>query len=124
MKILGRCPACGSDLEAVRLRCTRCDTAVEGHFSLSRFDRLTEEQLHFLLIFLKSRGNIRDVERELNLSYPTVRSRLDAILAALGLDSEPRQAKHDRLGVLEALRVGEMTVDEAVARLRWTDERR
>jgi hypothetical protein len=121
MKVLGRCPACGGDLEVTRLHCARCDTAVEGRFQLSRFDRLTDEQLDFLWRFLRSRGNIRDVERELNLSYPTVRSRLDAVLRALGLGGDERAGRSERLRVLEAVERGELSVDQAIERLEDFD---
>jgi hypothetical protein len=118
VRVLGQCPACGGDLAVRRLQCGRCQTAVEGRFELSRFDRLTPEQLEFLLLFLKSRGNIRDVERELGLSYPTVRNRLDGVLRALGLESEDRSARSDRLKLLEAVERGEISVDEALEQFK------
>ena len=76
-------------------------------------------------MFLRSRGNIRDVERELSLSYPTVRARLDAVLAALGLvarEAAPQTLSEDigrdgRLEILRAVHRGELTADEAVRRL-------
>jgi hypothetical protein len=119
MRVLGKCPACAEALEVRRLSCLHCGTVVEGRFELSRFDRLSSEQQEFLLLFLRSRGNIRDVERELNLSYPTVRSRLDAILRTLELDDPaPPAPRSDRIEVLEALARGDLNVNEAVERLR------
>src|SRR3989304_3717411 len=85
----GKCPVCSSDLEVVRLQCASCVTVVEGHFELSKFNRLHPEQLAFLELFLKARGNIKEVERELGLSYPTVRARLGALLGTLGYAAEP-----------------------------------
>jgi len=118
MRVLGKCPACAEALEVRRLSCPHCGTVVEGRFELSRFDRLSAEQQEFLLLFLRSRGNIRDVERELHLSYPTVRSRLDAILKVLDLDGpEPTPPRSRRVEVLEALARGDLSVDEAVERL-------
>lgn len=117
----GKCPVCGHDLEVVRLQCTSCGTAVEGHFELSKFNRLDPEQLAFLELFLKARGNIKEVERELGLSYPTVRSRLDALLVALGYAVESEQkteTSRRRREILDALDAGKIGADEALRLLR------
>lgn len=120
----GKCPVCSSDLEVVRLQCTSCGTAVEGHFELSKFNRLDPEQMAFLELFLKARGNIKEVERELGLSYPTVRARLDSLLAALGYAVEPdRRAEigRRRREILDMLDAGTITAEDA---LRMLKERR
>lgn len=120
-----RCPVCSEEMIVTRLRCPHCDTAVEGSFSLHKFARLSKEQLEFVEIFLKVRGNIKEVERELGISYPTVRGRLDAVLEALGYRVDPavaeetsqaRQAK--RKEILDALNRGEISSEEALKRLR------
>src|SRR3989304_7977716 len=111
----GKCPVCSPDLEVVRLQCTSCGTAVEGHFELSKFNRLDPEQLAFLELFLKARGNIKEVERELGLSYPTVRARLDALLAVLGYAVQPdRKAElgQRRREVLDARAAGPVPGEE------------
>src|SRR5580693_6728428 len=84
--VLGRCPFCGEELHVARLECSSCHTAIEGRFSLGRFQRLTPEQLGFLEVFIKNRGIIRNVEAELGLSYPTVRNRLDDVIRSLGFE--------------------------------------
>jgi hypothetical protein len=78
---------CEAELVVTHLRCQQCGTGLEGVFQLTKFDRLSREQMRFIDIFIKNRGVIRDVERELNISYPTVRSRLDEVIAALGYDA-------------------------------------
>src|SRR5918911_2380730 len=88
-EVTGRCPMCEAELMVTHLRCQQCGTGLEGVFHLTRFDRLSREQLRFIDVFLKNRGVIRDVERELNISYPTVRSRLDEVIRALGYDAAP-----------------------------------
>lgn len=117
-----RCPVCSQELEAVRLQCSACGTAVEGHFELCKYCRLDPEHLTFLEVFLKSRGNIKDVERELGISYPTVRNRLDAMLTALGYAPEPAASQDEpprkKREVLEALESGKISPEEAVRQLR------
>jgi hypothetical protein len=118
----GGCPVCGSELAVVRLECGHCGTAVVGRYRASRFARLTPEQLEFLEVFLRARGNIRRVERELGISYPTVRSRLSALLAALGISLGPEdeeQATHRRRReILDQLESGALRPDEAARLLR------
>ena len=120
-QVPGKCPVCSHDLEVTRLQCTSCGTAVEGHFELSRVSRLEPEQLAFLELFLKARGNLKDVERELGLSYPTVRNRLEVVLAALGFATEPplkTDARQRRREILDSLDAGKISADEALRLLR------
>ncbi len=116
-----KCPVCSQELEAVRLQCPACGTSVEGHFELCKFCRLDPEHLAFLELFLKSRGNIKEVERELGLSYPTVRNRLDALLATLGYSVESDkagEATRRPREILEALDSGSIDVEQALRLLR------
>ncbi|MGH2351696.1 MAG: DUF2089 domain-containing protein [Chloroflexota bacterium] len=134
-EVTGRCPMCEAELVVTHLRCQRCGTGLEGTFHLNKFDRLGREQLRFVDVFMKNRGVIRDVERELGISYPTVRSRLDEVVRALGYDSggdgagaaAPSAAPSEeaapvsperRRQVLDRLHAGEITADEAVQFLR------
>jgi hypothetical protein len=82
--VISTCPVCASELSVTRLHCRACGTTLEGDFSVGRFARLTREQTAILESFLRARGNLRDMERELGISYPTVRSRLEALVRALG----------------------------------------
>src|SRR6185312_2922496 len=82
--VISTCPVCSGELAVTRLHCRSCGTTLEGEFSVGRFGRLTREQLVLLESFLRSRGNLRDMERELGISYPTVRSRVEALVRALG----------------------------------------
>ena len=114
---VSKCPACGNtQFEIQRLGCTSCQTRIEGHFSVSRLATLPEEQVAFVETFLKCRGNIKEVERELGISYPTVRSRLDKVITLLGLG--PDEASQSRREILEALERKEMTPEEAVQALK------
>jgi hypothetical protein len=82
--VIATCPVCSGELAVTRLRCGDCGTVIEGEFGVGRFARLTREQTVVLESFLRSRGNLRDMERELGISYPTVRSRVEALIRALG----------------------------------------
>jgi len=82
--VISTCPVCAGELAITRLHCRSCGTTLEGDFSVGRFGRLSREQLALLESFLRSRGNLRDMERELGLSYPTVRSRVEALVRSLG----------------------------------------
>ena len=82
--VIATCPVCAGELAVTRLRCGTCGTTIEGEFGVGRFARLTREQMLVLESFLRSRGNLRDMERELAISYPTVRARVEALVRALG----------------------------------------
>jgi hypothetical protein len=94
--VIATCPVCAGELSVTRLRCGDCGTTLEGEFSVGRFGRLTREQLTLLESFLRSRGNLRDMERELGISYPTVRARVEALVRALGFgprdEADPGEA--------------------------------
>lgn len=82
--VISTCPVCTGELAVTRLHCRSCGTTLEGDFNVGRFGRLSREQLALLDSFLRSRGNLRDMERELGISYPTVRARVEALIRALG----------------------------------------
>ena len=118
-----------SELTIARLHCRSCGTALEGEFGVGRFGRLDREQMSLLESFLRSRGNLKEMERELGISYPTVRSRVEALVRALGFGpretdepddaaSEPAPDGRSREEILQALARHEMSADEAAAAIR------
>src|SRR5213594_2420665 len=113
--VVARCPICSEQLRVVRLECESCGTRLEGSFSLGRFHALAPEQLEFLEVFIRARGSFKDVERELGISYPTVRSRLDAVIRALGFPSqaEPDREAERRKEILRELADGRIAADDA-----------
>jgi hypothetical protein len=119
--VIGKCPICTAPLHVVRLECSSCGTRLEGSFSLGRFHSLAPEQLDFLEAFVRARGNLRDLERELGVSYPTIRSRLDAVIRALGYQTEvepDREAEAEkRKEILRQLAEGRIGPDDAAALL-------
>ena len=84
-------------------------------FEACEFCSLEAEDRQMLLVFLKSRGNMKELERHLGVSYPTARARFDRLLKALGLE-EPDE-EPDRLELLESLARGEIDVGEALNQL-------
>src|ERR671931_664675 len=141
--VTGRCPMCEAELVVTHLRCQQCGTGLEGVFHLTRFDRLSREHLRFIDVFLKNRGVIRDVERELEISYPTVRSRLDDVIRALGYDAAgsggegatgvtgaaaaaapadgegaTEGSRPRRREILDRLAAGQVSPEEAIAQIR------
>ena len=113
--VVAKCPICSEQLKVVRLECDSCGTRMEGSFSLGRFHALSPDQLDFLEIFIRARGNFKDIERELGISYPTVRSRLDAMIRALGFPSqaEPDRESERRKEILRELAEGRIAADDA-----------
>jgi hypothetical protein len=94
--VIATCPVCSGELTIARLHCRTCGTALEGEFGVGRFGRLDREQLSLLESFLRSRGNLKEMERELGISYPTVRGRVDALIRTLGLsDGDVPDADED-----------------------------
>jgi hypothetical protein len=81
-----KCPACNADLAITRLSCPDCGTEVTGSFQPDVFSRLSPNDFDFVVLFLKSKGNIKEMERELGISYWTIRSKLGEIVERLGLE--------------------------------------
>ena len=116
--VLHDCPVCHRPLHITKLHCPACGTSIEGDFQAERLLALTPEQRGFVFSFLRNRGNIREMEKELGISYPTVRARLDQILAALGLEPNASKEKPTRKEVLEMLAQGEISQEQAMELLK------
>ena len=134
--VIATCPVCAGELTIARLHCRSCGTALEGEFGVGRFGRLDREQLALLESFLRARGNLKEMERELGISYPTVRARVDALVRSLDLgdhaadesfdagleDVEPATSDDDaatrRREILERLARRELSAEDAAAALR------
>jgi len=119
-RIVSTCPVCGDEMRVVRLRCNSCETSLEGNFQLGQFLKLGPEQMHFVDVFLKCRGKIKDVEEELGISYPTVVARLNEVITALGYEARPaeEEATELRKQILDELSEGRISASEAARRLR------
>ena len=109
------CPVCQGEYEITTLTCKKCSSELNGHFHGCDFCSLNEDDAYFVLTFLKCRGSIKEMEKELGISYPTVRGRLDKIISTLGLNVglSKDEIKEERKSILDRLSKGEITVDDA-----------
>lgn len=121
---LAKCPVCKNNLNVTRMQCPHCETVIEGQFSLASnpFSPLTPEQLQFVVTFVSCEGRLNRMEEELKLSYPTLRSRLNEIVRALGFEpgkdeSSYRPSPEERRQILEDLDQGKIDSVEAQKRL-------
>ncbi|HYE84182.1 MAG TPA: DUF2089 domain-containing protein [Clostridia bacterium] len=112
-EVMGQCPICSGPVEITEIACNSCKSTVRGHFKPCKFCTLSQEHKDFAEVFIKNRGNIKEIERELGISYPTVKSRLDSLISALGYKSQAIN-NNDKKDVLERLYRGEITSEEAV----------
>ena len=87
-KLISKCPCCDETLHITSLQCRECGIELKNTFELSAFDRLNAEQYDFLLSFLKHRGNLKNLQEEMDISYPTAKKRLESLLVALEIDQE------------------------------------
>ena len=115
-EVIGKCPVCSDNLEVVKLSCSSCGTSVEGSFRLCAFCYLTKEQKEFAEIFIKNRGNIKEIEKDLKVSYPTVKNKLENLIDAMGYKGVIQENGYKR-DILKRLYKGEITTDEAVCLL-------
>lgn len=111
------CPVCSSKLALTRLSCPSCDTELSGAFASCEYCVLGDEDRDVLRVFLASRGNMKELERHLGVSYPTARARFDALLTKLGIDRPAAQPAAGRVELMEQVARGEIDIDEALKRL-------
>ncbi len=111
-EVLGRCPICESETTITEIYCKNCETTIRGNFELCKFCKLDEEQKYFVEVFIKNRGNIKEIEKELGISYPTVRNKLDGVISSLGYKLEKPATNQKE--ILEKLSKGEISKEEAL----------
>ncbi|GAA0126931.1 MULTISPECIES: DUF2089 domain-containing protein [Clostridium] len=120
-KVLSKCPVCNHSLKIIKLKCNKCNTVIENEFMFSKFESLSKDQLNFIEVFLKCRGSIKDVEKELGVSYPTVRGKLDDVVESLNLNV-PKEDEFVKTSsnneILDMLENGKITAEEAMNLLK------
>ena len=115
-RLVVRCPSCDGDLIATRLACRSCETGLEGQFEIPLLLNLPPDDLKFVTAFVRSSGSLKAMSQLLGVSYPTVRGRLDEILARL--DELERGVNARRHEILDALEAGKMTAKVAAEELK------
>jgi hypothetical protein len=113
------CPVCGEQLAVTRLGCGSCGSELAGVFASCEFCALNDKDTEMLRVFLASRGNLREVEKHLGVSYPTARLRFAELLGKLGLAEEPEESspRPTRDEILSEVAAGALTPAEAQALL-------
>ena len=120
-EVIPHCPVCDNELIITRLNYDKCNIEISGEFSLSRLSLLTKEQLKFVEIFLKNSGSIKAIEKDLNISYPTVKKLLNEVLQELGYDVNDQNDNKESLkrqDILDKLANKEMSYEEASEALK------
>jgi hypothetical protein len=128
-----RCPVSGDPLEITRLEAPTSGVVIEGRFVPNEFALMPEKQLEFLRLFVRTRGNLKEIERILGVSYPTVRQRMESMLQSLGYqadegveatreqfeqDQQARAKQRAKSDILAALERGDISPQQATDQLR------
>ncbi len=125
--VINECPICNGELIITNLECRECDTNIKGRFISGPFGELSNEQIAFVELFIQSEGKINRMEEKLDLSYPTIRNRLNEIIRALGY--EPGQEIYQGLNekehktILEDLELGKIDYQQAMNLLNESEDK-
>jgi hypothetical protein len=123
-RILHECPMCSGTLQVRELYCPRCRIRIEGDFEPphSRLLSLSRKELEFIELFVRVRGNIKEVEKALGVSYPTVRGMLDGVIKNLGYTVGKPPDAEKRMEIIEKVSKGELSAEKAVELLKGAPE--
>ena len=113
---LTQCPVCNNTMTITTYHCSNCNTTISGKFMVGELDRLNLKQQEFVKVFLCCQGNIKEVEKVLNISYPTVKNRLHEVTTILC--GEKSQNKPESEIILKEIENGKLSVQEAIKKLR------
>jgi hypothetical protein len=115
-KIISRCPSCSSvNLHVSKIECTECHTTFEGKFEISALLKLSEEELQFVLDFVKCSGSLKEMAVKQSVSYPTLRNRLNGLIETL----ENLEIQYDgyKAEILQLVEEGKLSAKEAAKML-------
>jgi hypothetical protein len=115
---IGSCPLCGGEVLVTEYKCRACEVGLKGEFKRCEFCNLPKDLLHFVRVFIHCEGNFREVEKEIGLSYPTIKSRLAKIKQLLDLGSFSQYMHTEkRLELLNRFKDGEINMDDVLKQL-------
>ena len=120
LSVPSNCPMCGGAIEVTQIKCAECGSEINGSFEQGGLAILPIEYQKFITVFIRQRGNISGVEKELGISYPTINKMLDNINAALGTAANERPLTREE--ILDSIEKGEMSVKEAAFILKTRKE--
>ena len=128
--VFGKCPICGEELTVTRLECRACGTDIGGQFAVGKLAVLSADDVRFVEMFIKNRGNAYKVGEELQMPYSTVRARLTEIILAMGYEpgAEPKDEPaatltlEKRKAILDDLARGKIKPDDAIKLLQGEAE--
>lgn len=118
-----QCPICGGEVVVTRINCRNCNTSIEGRFSSRSFSQLTPKQMDFVETFVRLEGKITRMEKELNLSYPTIRKLLHDVIRGLGYEPGGEEelaelSEEERQNILNDLDSGKISLEDALGKLK------
>ncbi len=121
--IPSQCPICGGEVLVTQIQCRDCSTKIEGQFYSRTFSQLTPKQMEFVETFIRLEGKITHMEKELNLSYPTIRKLLHDVIRALGYEPGGEEelaelSEEERQQILNELDSGEISLEDALKKLK------
>jgi hypothetical protein len=121
--IPSQCPICGGEILVTQIQCRDCNTKIEGQFYSRTFSQLTPKQMEFVETFIRLEGKITHMEKELNLSYPTIRKLLHDVIRALGYEPGGEEelaelTEEERQQILNELDSGEISLEDALKKLK------
>ncbi len=114
---LKQCPVCNSTLEIKEYHCTKCDTTIRGNFEVGDLASLSATQQEFVKTFICNHGNIKEVEKALGISYPTVKNRLAEVTNVL-CPSQNNESREFSTSILDEIERGEISVEDAIKKLK------
>lgn len=118
-EVIGTCPVCQNSLLATRLSCNVCHTEITGEFEMSRFSYLNKEELSFIETFIRVYGNIKEMEKELDVSYPTVKKMLEQVVTKMGFETrDSKEPNPNTEDILTKIKNKEISVNEALTLLK------
>ena len=136
IKLFDKCPACGGLIMVTECKCTNCHLQMRGEFRTGELSTLSDDQLTFVKVFLRARGNLTEVEKVLGISYPTIRNKLDEINGTLNRadttsetnssqlpvnpEAKALPSDQERKEILRQVAAGELTAANALSKLQKT----
>ena len=122
--MLPRCPVCGKEMIVTELRCDKDDVTVKGKFKPSPFDFLDEEDLEFVILFFRAKGNLKELERYTKQGYFALRGKLEKIIEKMELEPLPKDGEAEEeeeleeKDLFEMLKKGKISIDDALRILK------